>query len=213
MSNPCYLYLHGWASSPSSNKARYFQAQFAALGYDLQMPDFNQNDFYHLTLSRQLAQAAALLPASDQAVTVIGSSLGGLTALWLAEQQPQVTRLVLLAPALQFLPRCETLLGAAAMQRWAEQDELSIYHYAYARDCLLHYDFIRDMAQYPDAQLQRELPTLILHGQHDEVIDIAHSAAFAAARPWVTFQALDSDHGLNDVHAELWATIQPFCAL
>lgn len=212
MSHPCYLYLHGWASSPQSNKARYFHAQFTALGYNLLMPDLNQPDFYHLTLSRQLAQAAALLPSDQSAATVIGSSLGGLTALWLAQQQPQVARLVLLAPALQFLPRCETLLGAEAMHRWAEQEELAIFHYAYERECLLHYDFIRDMARYPDAQLQREIPTLILHGRHDEVINIAHSEAFAAARPWVTFQALDSDHGLNDVHDELWARIRSFCA-
>ena len=106
-----FIYLHGWASGPFSNKARFFSQHFAQQGLTLQTPDLNQNDFFHLTLSRQIEQVKNLL--SDQAVTLIGSSFGGLTALWVAEQCQQVKRLVLLAPALDFSTRCLTLIPEA----------------------------------------------------------------------------------------------------
>jgi uncharacterized protein len=207
-----YLYLHGWASSPDSHKARFFREKFAEKNLICHAPDLNQADFYHLTLSRQIKQAAEYLNPNTEN-TVIGSSLGGLTALWLAAQYPAVTRLILLAPALQFFSRCQQLIGAEQMRIWQEKGELPIYHYAYERLERLSYEFITDMANYGDDELTRVIPTLILHGIQDEVVPIAHSQAFAATRPWVQCRALDSDHGLNNVHEELWEKITAFCEL
>ena len=197
-----YLYLHGWASSPSSTKAVFFQQQFAACGIELHIPDLNQADFYHLTFSRQLQQVAALLP--DAPVTVIGSSLGGLTALWLAQHHSQIERLLLLAPALNFIHHCQRIIGADEWQTWQEQGELPIYHYAEQREMLLSYEFIRDMLNYQDADLIRELPTLILHGKFDDVILIESSRQFAETRSWLELREYDDDHSLANVLPQLW---------
>lgn len=51
-----YIYLHGFASSPESTKAKYFRDRFSCLGIDLKTPDLNQNDFSGLSLTRQLHQ-------------------------------------------------------------------------------------------------------------------------------------------------------------
>ncbi|MEN9461492.1 MAG: hypothetical protein RIS84_1512 [Pseudomonadota bacterium] len=206
-----FFYLHGWASSPASSKAQYFQQGFAALNLPLHLPDLNQPDFYHLTLTRQIQQVASLLPETP--VTIIGSSLGGLTALWLAERCPQVERLVLLAPALNFAENCRTVLTEAQLQQWRTQQELEIFHYAYEKPMLLHYNFISDRENYPDSGLRRELPTLILHGKDDAVIPVKNSHDFARTRPWVKLQVFESDHGLNNVQAELWDACQQFCDL
>ncbi|HEY9297370.1 MAG TPA: YqiA/YcfP family alpha/beta fold hydrolase, partial [Phormidium sp.] len=40
-----YIYLHGFASSPDSVKAKYFRERFWDLGIDIKTPDLNQNDF------------------------------------------------------------------------------------------------------------------------------------------------------------------------
>ena len=85
-----FFYLHGWASSPYSSKAQYFKQCFEEKNLLLSIPDLNQPDFSTLTLPRQLSHVKALLPTTP--VTLIGSSLGGLTALWLAQQCPQVER-------------------------------------------------------------------------------------------------------------------------
>jgi pimeloyl-ACP methyl ester carboxylesterase len=70
-----------------------------------------------------------------------------------------------------------------------------------------------DAMQYREETIARSLPTLILHGKHDEVIPLQASRAFAKSRPWVQLIELDSDHALTNVSTEIWQAIQSFCAL
>lgn len=198
-----FFYLHGWSSGPRSFKAVYFQERFAELGHRLDVPDLNQGDFYHLTLSRQLAQVAGLLPPGGP-VVLLGSSFGALTALWLAERHPQVKALVLLAPALGFVGRIPRLLGRKAMERWQREGELPVYHYGHQQMAPLGYQFIHDLAAHPDEGLQRRLPTLLLHGKQDETIPVENARAFAARRDWIDFRELDDDHLLTADPPGLW---------
>ena len=211
--SPRYLYLHGFASSPRSTKAQDLRDRFQNLGIELTIPDLNQPDFTHLTLTRQLQQVAALLAVDHTPVTLIGSSFGGLTAAWAAQQHPQIQRLVLLAPAFQFLDHWLPRLGPEQVQRWQTEQSLSVYHYGAGRSLPLSYNFISDAARYCEDQLQRPIPTLILHGRHDEVIPIPASRHFATVRPWVQLIELDSDHALTNVSNQIWAAIQAFCQL
>jgi pimeloyl-ACP methyl ester carboxylesterase len=205
------VYLHGFASSPQSAKAQYLRDRLQAVGQPWICPDLNQDDFTHLTLSRQLGYVQTLLP--QQPVTVIGSSLGGLTAAWLADRAPQVERLVLLAPAFGFLDHWLPRLGAATVTHWQTTGYLSVYHYGAKTQMPLHYGFVTDAQRYDQRHLQRSLPTLILHGRHDEVIPISASRDYAASRPWVTLVELDSDHSLGNVLPPIWDAIAEFCAI
>ncbi|WP_421654972.1 YqiA/YcfP family alpha/beta fold hydrolase [Leptothermofonsia sp. ETS-13] len=206
-----YIYLHGFASSPHSAKARDLGDRFAQLNIPLLIPDLNQQDFTHLTLTRQLQQVESLLPNNEIPVTLIGSSFGGLTAAWLGQKHPQVQRLVLLAPAFGFLSHWLPKLGQAQVQQWQKTGFLSVYHYGEDRMLPLSYQFVEDAAQYQEDQLQRPVPTLILHGRHDEVIPIEASIHYAQTRPWVTLVELNSNHALTDVRDEIWEVIQRFC--
>ncbi len=208
-----YIYLHGWASSPDSSKAVFFQQQFAKYAISIQIPDLNQNDFYHLTITRQINQVAALFPDDNTPVTLIGSSLGGLTSLWLAEKYLQVERLILMAPALEFYPNCIEIWGKHNFERWQREGEINMMHYAWEREELVSFDFIRDAMQYRDENLQRQLPTLILHGENGEVVPVQASRNFVAQRDWVTLKTYDSDHSLKNVLSELWTATQDFCGL
>ncbi len=203
-----FIYLHGFTSRPQSSKAQFFKQCFEQRGWHLEIPDLNQNDFYHLTLTRQIQQVEALLP--DSPVTLIGSSFGGLTALWLAERQAQIERLVLLAPALNFLNRCATLMGESQFAQWRLQGKFAFEHYGYQRQEFLSYNFIEDLQQYLDADLQRRIPTLILHGKKDDVVPIENSRNFAKHRSEVELIEFDSDHFLN-VHTALWKATETFC--
>ncbi|WP_071518389.1 YqiA/YcfP family alpha/beta fold hydrolase [Geitlerinema sp. PCC 9228] len=206
-----YIYLHGFASGPQSRKARYLSDRFADWGYPLTIPDLNQGDFYHLTLTRQLQQVAALLPQSPQTATLIGSSFGGLTAAWLAEKYPQVRQIILLAPAFQFLDCWLPTLSPKDRHTWQTEGKLSVYHHAYQQPLPLHHRFLTDLRSYRESQLQRPVPTLLLHGRHDEVISIEVSRQFAKTRSWVTLQELDSDHALVNVLPEIWQATREFC--
>jgi pimeloyl-ACP methyl ester carboxylesterase len=208
-----YFYLHGFASSPQSIKARNLRDRFAQLNIPLSVPDLNQGDFTYLTLTRQLQQVEAELPPAPAPVTLIGSSFGGLTAAWLGQRQPQVERLVLLAPAFGFLSHWLPRLGYEQMQQWKTEGFLPVYHYGEEKMLPISYQFAEDAAQYRETELLRSVPTLLFHGTHDEVIPLQTSLDFAATRPWVQLVELDSDHGLTDASDVIWQGIQEFCQL
>jgi uncharacterized protein len=203
-----YLYLHGFASSPRSTKAQYLCDRFGEVGIDLQVLDLNNGDFSHLTLTRQLQQAAQSIDSTP--TTIIGSSFGGLTAAWLGQQYPSVTRLILLAPAFKFLSHWLPKLGETQFRQWQESGSLPVYHFGEGKILPLHYPFVTDCQQYDEVQLQRSVETIILHGSHDEVIPIRSSRKYAESRPWVQLIELDSDHALGNVLEEIWAIIHRF---
>ena len=206
-----YIYLHGFSSGPGSTKAKYLQAQFAQIGIELQVPDLNQDDFTHLTVSRQIAQVVDLFPADRSPITLIGSSLGGWIAAIIAQNHPQVERLVLLAPAFDFLTHWLPKIGEQQLNLWRKTGYLSIYHHATKNSVPLHYDFLTDARKYPLAEINRVLPTLIIHGIYDDVISVEASRSFIADRAWVELLEWDSDHQLTDASDRIWQEIRRFC--
>ncbi|MDZ8035055.1 YqiA/YcfP family alpha/beta fold hydrolase [Nostoc sp. DedSLP04] len=208
-----YIYLHGFASSPKSAKARDIGDRFTQIQTKLKIPDLNAGDFSQLTITRQLNQVAAEFSNDSTPVTLIGSSLGGLTAAHLGQQNLQVQRLVLLAPAFGFLSHWLPKLGDEEVQRWQQEKYIMVYHYQEQQSLSLNYDFVTDAAQFQEKFLQRPISTLILHGKKDEVIPIEASRDFARSRPWVELVELDSDHALGNVIEEIWQAIRLFCQL
>lgn len=211
-----FLYLHGFASGPQSYKAQVFRAQFASQGLSLAVPDLNQGGFTHLTLSRNIQQARHLILAQPEPTVIIGSSLGGLTAAWVAEQpelRGRIEKLVLLAPAFHFLAQWLPRLGTEKLTQWRKDGTLPIDHYAEGRPIPLDYGFVTDAQNYRDEDLTAAIPTLVLHGTQDEVIAIDASRAYAAARPWVKFVELPSDHALGNVETEIWQHTRQFLNL
>lgn len=90
---PSILYLHGFRSSPASWKARLLGERMAAAGL--------AERFFCPALSHEprlaIAQAEALLAQTDGPTMLVGSSLGGYYATWLAEKHD--LRAVLVNPA------------------------------------------------------------------------------------------------------------------
>jgi uncharacterized protein len=199
-----YIYLHGFASGPGSAKARELKSRCAKIGIDLVVPDLNQGDFTQLTISRQIAQVVDLFPQDGEQITLIGASLGGWTAAIIAQNYPQVERLILLAPAFNFLDFWLPKLGADCVRNWKNIGYLNIYHHAVQKLLPLHYNFIADARKYHRFPSDRVLPTLIIHGIHDAVIPIESSRDFVGRSPWVELVEVDSDHALTDCIELIW---------
>ena len=62
LSREFFIYLHGFASSPQSAKARYLGDRFQPLQINLEVPDLNQPDVTRLALSRASQDYAAQRP-------------------------------------------------------------------------------------------------------------------------------------------------------
>ena len=205
-----YVYLHGFASSPRSGKAQLAKSRWHKYHQVLITPDLNQNDFFHLTLSRQIQQVQRLI-ADAPAVTLIGSSFGGVTAAWVGEQLTNVQRLVLLAPAFYFLNSWLPTIDPSVLQRWQAGEPMMVDHHGEGKQMPLHYQFIQDLEQYSESHLQRSLPTLIIHGQGDQIIPIQSSYQYSQNRPWVTVESVDDDHALTEIPEATWQKIEKFC--
>ena len=210
---PTFFYLHGFASGPSSSKGLFLRQKLHEIGIELQIPDFNEGGFADLTVSRQIQQVRDRLPATP--VVLIGSSLGGLTAVWVAETMPQVDKLVLLAPAFEFARRWTQDLGEVAIAEWQASGERAFFHYGQQRELPLKYRFVEDAIGYRERDLQRQVPTVIVHGRQDEVVPVEVSRGFAGDRDWVTLHELDSDHGLGDMESKIaiWDRIRELCEI
>ncbi|MFO8037956.1 MAG: YqiA/YcfP family alpha/beta fold hydrolase [Sodalinema sp.] len=198
-----WFYLHGLASSPQSRKAQRLRDRLREQGQVLHRVDLNLGGFSQLTVSRQIRQVSALISPHSR-VALIGSSLGGLTAAWVAQESAHVERLLLLAPAFGF-PDC--WLTPAQLQHWQDSGYRDIYHYGEGRSLPLHYHFVEDARRYLPQGLTHPVPTTILHGIHDEIIPIQASRDYAATRPWVHLIEVDSDHALTHLDRHLWPSL------
>ncbi len=206
-----YIYLHGFASSPQSYKAQYLKRCFAKVGINLEILDLNQGDFSNLTLTRQIQQTIAAFKSTE--ITFIGSSFGGLTAVWIAEKYPQVQSLILLAPAFDFLSHWLPKLGKAQVKQWQNSGYLSVYHYGEDRLLPLSYDFVLDAEKYHQNLLTRNIPTLIIHGRQDETIPVTASIKYAQNRDNVKLIRTSSDHSLREAMESIWQEIRLFCSI
>jgi hypothetical protein len=206
------FYLHGFGSSPGSNKARQLAERFAAHGISLRVPDLNVPDFEHLTLTAMLRRVAAEVNACPPGpVHLIGSSLGGLVALHFADtyratEGSRVAKLALLAPALDFLGNRD----AELIDGWREQGQWDWFNYAEGREVPVHYGLVEDVARYDSYTVSTETPTLIIHGEHDESVPVEDSRRFAADRPHVDLRVVDSDHQLLDQVEYIWQSLVQF---
>lgn len=206
-----YLYLHGFASSPQSTKAKYMQQKFAEIGLTLHIPDLNLADFSKVTLSEQLIYLDRNYLNDDEPTVVIGSSLGGFLAVQLASQNVLIQKLVLLAPAFGFSQRIAKTLGAENLAQWQQDGIREFYHYGLKRNLNLQFQFFVDAQKYSEEKMTRSLPILIFHGIDDDVVPSALSEEFAKMRSQVTLKLLNDDHALGKDLDDIWQDTKRFC--
>lgn len=204
------IYLHGFASGPTSTKARYFHRSFAELGLALEVPDLAGGDFDHLTITGQLRVLERA--AAGEPVRLIGSSLGGYLAALYAARHPEVERLALMAPAFQFIKGWTERLGPDTMLRWKESGALAVEHYADHQVHQLHYGLIEDGAEY-EAYPDFPQPAILFHGRLDDVVPPGYSITFAEQHPNVELHLLDSGHDLLDTLDLMGREIERFFGL
>ena len=201
------LYLHGFASGPSSSKARFFRERLERAGAHVQIPDLAAGDFEHLTITGQLAVIEKA--AGGRALALMGSSMGGYLAALYAGRHPEVARLVLMAPAFGFARRWPSRLGPNAVEEWRANGHMEFYHYGESRMRRLSYGLLEDAARYEDAP-DFQQPSLIFHGIQDDVVPVEFSQQFAAAHPNARLEVLESGHELLNVLEHMADQVVPF---
>lgn len=199
VAGPRWLYLHGFASGPSSTKGVQIAAHFARRGIAVERLNLRVPSLERLRLRAMMDVVKQAIGGERDRAVLWGSSLGGLTACRVAEEDARVCALVLLAPAFRIMERWRQRLGEEAFQAWEERGWLEVDDYAEKRLARVDFGFAVDAAEvdersggWPDVRV----PTLIIHGQRDDVVEIALSRDFAAGKRHVRLVEVDDGHDL-----------------
>ena len=191
------LYLHGFASGPSSRKAQALAARFAAAGQTTTIPDLTPgpDGFERSSTSSMLAIAESLLDAAAPPHAIIGSSLGGYLATVAASRRPSIERLVLLAPAFRLFERWDARLTPEDRARW-QREGVEVDHHASGRKRRLGWQFHEDARGLP-AFPAVQIPALVFAGRHDETVALGDIEAWVARTPTAQLVVLDDGHELT----------------
>jgi len=213
------IYLHGFASSPASSKARRFAAELANRGIGCACPDFNDPEFETLTVTRMLDQTAAAIAAAPGApVALVGSSLGAFVAVHAAVRDargahPRVDRLVLLAPALDFGGNRLRQLGEHGIDEWRRAGKLRVFHYAHHTERDVGYALYEDAARYDAFSVNLDVPALVFQGTRDASVDPSMVERWSGSRTNVDLRALDDEHQLTASIDRIWDESATFFGL
>ena len=175
---PHILYLHGFRSSPRSYKARVVHAWMARLGraHELICPQ--------LPASPKAAMELALLLAERHAphnLAIVGSSLGGFYATWLAERLG--VRAVLLNPSVDPLKNLSTHVGVTT--NWHSDEPFEFRP-----------EYIDELAELKIARITQPERYFLIAATGDEVLDYRDMVAhYAGARQQVIE---GSDHAISE---------------
>lgn len=186
------LYLHGFRSSPQSMKARVISERMAALGLSGQLvcPQLPASPKLAMELALSLIEG---VPADE--LSIVGSSLGGYYATWLAERVG--CRAVLLNPAIVPLQDLDKHVGVTTQFHSDEPFE-------FKREYI---DELRALAVDPITRPERYF---LIAATGDEVLDYRDMVKhYAGARQHV----IDgSDHGISEFPDYLDAVLA-FCGI
>jgi predicted esterase YcpF (UPF0227 family) len=176
------IYIHGFNSSSQSHKARLVGDRLAAMG---RAGEYRCPDLPHRPAAAIAALEALVVAADPKKTALIGSSLGGYYATWLAERYG--TRAVLINPAVQPYVGLRNYLGAQKNLYTGEPYEFTEDHLAELR--ALEIDAVT-----PERYL-------LIVGTDDEVLD--YRVALDRYRGCRQIVVEGGDHGLGDFGGHL----------
>lgn len=171
------IYIHGFNSSSQSFKARLLRDRLASLG---RADAYRCPDLPHRPAQAMAQLEALLLSGNPAATTLVGSSLGGYYATWLAERHG--CRAVLVNPAVRAPEGLQKYLGPQKNLYTGEPYEFTPAH-------------IAELRAFDVASVTPQRYLLIV-GTDDEVLD--YRVALERYKGCRTIVVEGGDHGLTD---------------
>jgi uncharacterized protein len=219
----CFLYLHGFGSVQSGEKAEFFRRAALAAGhafcsFDFQGHGASGGTMRELTLSRNLADLElvwqALAARGHERICLLGSSMGGGTGLWFSALHPErVVAGLHIAPALELERGLLAWAGPEGTRAWEASGAIDFQNDFVA--CELGWGLIEDLRAHPLADLlsRYRTPALLLQGKRDDSVPWQTVVDFAVRCPYEAFDLhlfADGDHRLIDRKERLWELMLEF---
>lgn len=211
------LYLHGFGSSRSGEKADFFRARATAAGlafwsFDFQGHGDSGGGMRELTLTRNLADVARvraeMSARGEDRVVLLGSSMGGLTGLWHSVRDPEaIVAGLYIAPALGLEKAFRRWAGDDGLERWERDGSYEVTNELGSWE--VGWGFVEDLRRYANGDLAAALgtPSLLLQGKLDDRVawrDVQELATACRSRGVEMHLFADGDHRLVDRKEQLW---------
>ncbi|NKB75722.1 MAG: alpha/beta fold hydrolase [Gammaproteobacteria bacterium] len=226
------IFVHGFRSSSKGTKASYFrqQAQIASQHWiDFDLPCHGRSDgvFRSFRISYCLEALVKVIDSvGNTPIVLVGSSMGGwlsiLAAIRLLSQRnqthiehekSQIKGVVLIAPAFDFVEHYFREKMNVDKHCWESVGVMG-FDDAYDNErFFLDFGVLKDASKHSVLKNVWEFnfPTLIFHGEKDDVVPISISQRFVGIVQGETPVNLEiiqkGDHSLNDHLAHFWAGI------
>jgi pimeloyl-ACP methyl ester carboxylesterase len=219
----CFLYLHGFGSVQTGEKADFFRKRAVESGFPFCSFDFQGHGrsggtMQGLSLTRNLDDIGRvhgwLRERGHDRLCLIGSSMGGGSALWYSALHPDGLCAGLhIAPALELEKALVAWAGPEGCRRWEETGSIQFENDLVS--CELGWELIRDLRSYSYDELLRtyRTPALLLQGRKDESVPWRGVLDFATrcSAPEADFHLfVDGDHRLTDRKERLWDLMLEF---
>ncbi len=220
---PCFVFLHGFGSDQTGEKAEYFRKKAVEQGYAFCALDFQGHGksggtMRELTISRNLCDLEAVHEVLRQRgcskIVLLGSSMGGFTGIWYAARHPEeVTAGCHIAPAFGMAEGFLAWAGSEGATKWEKEGRIFFENDFVHSE--LGWEWIKDLRSFDTKWLQQNYrtPTLILQGKKDDSVPWRGVVDFAAE---CEFEGIDlhffadGDHRLTDRKDRLWALSEEF---
>ena len=211
MSSVRWLYLHGFASSPQSTKARAFAAWGEQRGLAIEALDLRVPSFEHLRFSAIKARVREAIGGGRDRAVLIGSSLGGLTACRVAEEDARVCAVLAMAPAFRLAETWRARMGASDWEAW-RREGTDVDDFGTKQKRPLDFGFVEELETLDADPADVRVPVLVVHGTKDEVVSIERSQTWARGRRNVRLVEVDDGHELGASVPRILAEADAFFA-
>lgn len=185
-SNRAVILIHGYSSNknrPSSfdMAGELSKRNINSLRIDLNGCGESEGKFEYQTIASTVDDVEAainyLKNLGYSQIELFGASAGGLTAIATALKHPEVARLGLKCPVSDYVGQKIKRKGEAGMQEWKDKG-FSIYKSSSSgQEHKIDYSVFEDYKNYIMFDKVKEIkcPTLIVHGDADDVVDLEDS--------------------------------------
>lgn len=215
-------YVHGFASDQAGEKTRYFAERFLEIGcaylaFDHRGHGKSSGTMAGLTVPRNIEDLEALLNTVAKPFSkriLIGSSMGGHTAAWVAARHPErIDANLLIAPAFRFVENRVRDIGPEGIETLRREGEITVRNQWI--EVRIGKQILEDVDRYSmEALISRfKTPALILHGTADDAVAYEDSVAFSersTARPLELLLIAGGDHRLTDQKETLFLEMRSF---
>lgn len=203
-----------------SIKAQYFKKQFESLSIDFEILDLVQDAESFTNMQPSLFPEVIHTHITDHNydnVILMGSSFGGLLVAWYAAKYDaqNVDKLILMAPALKMSGEGIASMLELTPREWKQRGSVVVSHPRF-NQVPLSYICYEDLSKHPPPDFSvttAPVPTLIFHGEKDEVVPVEWSKEYALNRSNVNLHILASDHKLHNQQGIMWRRVREFLSI